>query len=88
MAEGRHSEPLALFSILECPNFHWNVESSKMIITVENQPWYPRWRQAVQRLILARETLRDTEEGTPARMEAEIEYQAALSAYKLIADQV
>ena len=37
---------------------------------------------------LARETLRDTEEGTPARMEAEIEYQAALSAYKLIADQV
>jgi hypothetical protein len=68
--------------------FWIGIESSKMIATVENQPWYPRWRQAVQRLILARETLRDTEEGTPARIEAEIEYQAAWSAYKLIADQV
>jgi len=59
-----------------------------MTTTVENQPWYPRWRQAVQRLILAREMLRDTKEDTPARMEAETEYQAAFSAYKLIADQV
>jgi hypothetical protein len=59
-----------------------------MTITVENQPWYPRWRKAVQRLILAREGLRDTKEGTPARTESEREYASAWSAYKIIADQV
>lgn len=50
-----------------------------MTVTVENQPWYPRWRQAVQRLILARERLRDTKEGMQARTEAEREYEAAWS---------
>ena len=59
-----------------------------MATTVENQPWYPHWRQAVQRLIVAREGLRDTKEGTPAQLEAEREYEAAWSAYKIIADQV
>jgi hypothetical protein len=59
-----------------------------MPATVENQQWYPSWRKAVQRLILARETLRDTKEGTLARTEAELEYQAARSAYRSIADRV
>jgi hypothetical protein len=59
-----------------------------MTKTVENQPWYPKWRKAVQRLILAREALRNTKEGTSAHMEAELEYGAAWSAYKSIADQV
>jgi hypothetical protein len=61
---------------------------SSMATTVENQPWYPQWRQAVQRLILARERLRDTKAGTEARIEAEREYEAAWSGYKIIADQV
>ena len=32
--------------------------------------------------------LRETKEGTPARLKAEREYEAAWSAYKIIADQV
>jgi hypothetical protein len=59
-----------------------------MPLTVENQPWYPKWRKAVQRLMLARETLRKAKEGTSAYAEAELEYGAAWSAYKSIADQV
>jgi hypothetical protein len=59
-----------------------------MAATVENQPWYPHWRQSVQRLILAREMLRDTKEGTRARTEAELEYDEAWSDYKSIADRV
>lgn len=59
-----------------------------MTTTVENQPWYPHWRQAVQRLILAREVLGNTKEGTLARTEPEVECEAAWIAYKLIADQV
>ena len=59
-----------------------------MTTTVENQPWYPLWRQAVQRLILAREVRRNTKEGTLARKKAEVESEAAWIAYKLIADQV
>ena len=59
-----------------------------MAATVENQPWFPKWRKAVQRLILAREALRNAEKGTPAYTEAEVEYRAAWSAYKSIADQV
>jgi hypothetical protein len=38
--------------------------------TVENQPWYEDWRQAVQRLMLAREVLRNAKEGTLAHKEA------------------
>ena len=59
-----------------------------MTVTVEKQPWYPKWRKAVRRLMLAREAFRNTKEGTPAYTEAEIEYGAAWSAYKSIADQV
>jgi hypothetical protein len=56
--------------------------------TVENQPWYEARRQAVQRLMLAREVLRNAEEGTLAHQEAERECEAAWVAYKLIADQL
>jgi hypothetical protein len=59
-----------------------------MTVTVENQPWYPKWRKAVQRLMLAREALRNAKEGTSAYSKAESEYGAAWSAYKSIADQV
>jgi hypothetical protein len=59
-----------------------------MTVTVENQPWYEDWRQAVQRLMLARERLHETKEGTQARTEAEREYESAWSAYKIIADQI
>jgi hypothetical protein len=67
------------------PRQHQPISMTK---TVENQPWYPKWRKAVQRLILAREALRNTKEGSSAHMEAELEYGAAWSAYKSIADQV
>jgi hypothetical protein len=56
--------------------------------TLENQPWYEDWRQAVQRLMLAREVLRNAKEGTLAHKEAEHECEAAWVAYKLIADQL
>jgi hypothetical protein len=46
-------------------------------VTVENQPWFPKWRKAVQRLMLAREALRDAKKGTSAYTKAEIEYGAA-----------
>ena len=53
----------------------------------EDQPWYPSWREAVERVIAARKVLDDTKEGTPEREAAEREHHAARAAYMLIAKQ-
>jgi len=55
---------------------------------VEDQPWYPDWHQAINHAIATREA-RDSEKlGTPAWEAADVEYQTALTAYRLIATQI
>lgn len=55
---------------------------------VEDQPWYPRWREAVERVIKAREA-RDVETpGTRAWEAADAEYQGTLAVYRVIAGQI
>jgi hypothetical protein len=57
-------------------------------IPVEEQPWYPAWRKAVERLIAAKEALNDTKPDMPERKAAEAEVRAAQSAYRLIASKI
>ena len=52
---------------------------------VEEQPWYPRWRAAVEHLIAVREKRDATPAGTPERAAADEELSAAQSAYELVA---
>jgi hypothetical protein len=50
----------------------------------EDQPEYPAWREAAERVIAA--LLDSTKEGTPERAAAEREHQAAYRVYMLIAN--
>lgn len=58
-----------------------------MLPPVEDRPWYPAWRKAVERVIAARRALDGTAEDAPEREAAERELQAARSAYMLIANR-
>jgi hypothetical protein len=52
----------------------------------EDNPNYPIWRQAAERVIAARSALDRTMMGTPERKAPEREHQAAHAAYMLTAD--
>jgi hypothetical protein len=54
----------------------------------EDDPNYPVWRKAVERVIAARKTLDRAEIGTPEREAARQEHRAAHAAYMLIAQQI
>jgi hypothetical protein len=56
--------------------------------TTEDDPNYPAWRKAVERVIAARKALDGTEIDTPERKAAQQEHQAAHAAYMLIAQQM
>ena len=55
---------------------------------VEDQPWYPRWRIAVDRVIATREGRDNYQLGTPQWEAADAEYQQAVIAYRAIASQI
>ena len=54
----------------------------------EDDPNYPIWQEAVERVIAARKALDKTIKGTRERAAAEQEHQAARAAYMLIAQQL
>jgi hypothetical protein len=56
--------------------------------TTKDDPNYPAWRKAVERVIAARKALDGTEIDTPERRAAQQEHQAAHAAYMLIAQQM
>jgi hypothetical protein len=53
----------------------------------EDQPWYPRWHQAVERVVSAQMALDSTKPG-PDRKVAEQEYQAALAVFRALAEEI
>jgi hypothetical protein len=53
----------------------------------ENQPWYPEWREAVQRVVAALAARENTKPGTPEREASDREYEAALAAFRLAAEK-
>jgi hypothetical protein len=59
-----------------------------MLMPDEDNPNYPIWRTAAERVIAARNALDRTMIGTPERKAAEQEHQAAHAAYMLIAQQM
>jgi hypothetical protein len=54
----------------------------------EDQPWYREWRKALDRVISASMERDRTVAGTPEREAAQRECDAALAAFKKIANQV
>ena len=54
----------------------------------EGQPWYQEWRAALERVIAASMARDATMVGTPDRQSAEQEYDAAMAAYRDIANRL
>jgi hypothetical protein len=62
--------------------------SRQAMIEPDDQPWYREWRQALERVIAAQMMLDATKPGTPQRQTADQEYEAAIAAFRAIANQV
>jgi hypothetical protein len=56
--------------------------------SVEDQPWYPEWRAALERVISALVARDATIVGTPQRRAAQQEYDAAMAAFREIANRL
>jgi hypothetical protein len=53
----------------------------------EDQPWYAEWKQIIDRVVAARMALDATNADTPERDTANREYEAALAAFRLLAEK-
>jgi hypothetical protein len=51
----------------------------------EDQPWYPKWKEAVERVVEAQMARDGTQPGTPEREAADRDYEAAFAAFRSIA---
>ena len=54
----------------------------------EDQPWYPRWKEAVERVVEAQMARDGAKPGTPESEAADREYEAAFAAFRSIAAQI
>ena len=54
----------------------------------EDQPWYPQWRAALDRVIAASMAVDATMVGTPERLAANQEHDDALAAFRKIANEI
>jgi hypothetical protein len=55
---------------------------------VEMQPWFPRWKESIERVIAAREARDQEQPGSPAWEAADTEYWIALAAHRVVASQI
>jgi hypothetical protein len=53
----------------------------------EDQSWYPEWKKTIDRVVAARMALDATQPGTLERETADREYEAALAAFRLVAEK-
>ena len=53
----------------------------------EDQPWYPEWKKTVDRVVAARMALDATRPDMPEWEAVEREYEAALAAFRLVAEK-
>ena len=53
----------------------------------EDQPWYSEWKKTTDRVIAALMARDSTKQGTPEREAADREYEAAIVAFRLLAEQ-
>ena len=54
----------------------------------EDQPWYPKWREALERVIAAQMKRDSSRVGTPGREEADREYDAAMALFRAVASEI
>jgi hypothetical protein len=54
----------------------------------EDQPWYPEWKKAIDRVVAARMALDGTKPNTSEGEAASSEYNDALIAFRSIADRL
>jgi hypothetical protein len=57
-------------------------------LNIEDQPWHREWREALERVIAAQMTRDATKAGTPERQTADRECEAAMSAFREIANRI
>jgi hypothetical protein len=53
----------------------------------EDQPWYPEWKKTIDRVIAALMARDSVKPGTPQREAADLEYEAAIAAFRAQAEQ-
>jgi hypothetical protein len=53
----------------------------------EDQSWYPEWKKTIDRVVVARMALDATKPDAREREAAEREYEAALVAFRLVAEK-
>jgi hypothetical protein len=54
----------------------------------EDQPWYPQWRKALEKVMVAQMARDSASPGTPEREAIDREYEAAIASFCSIANQV
>jgi hypothetical protein len=54
----------------------------------EDQPWYPKWREALERVITVQMTRDSSRAGTPEREEADREYDTAMVLFRAAASEI
>ena len=54
----------------------------------EDQPWYPKWREALERVIAAQMKRDSSRAGTPEREEAERESDTAMALFRAVASEI
>ena len=54
----------------------------------EDQPWYPKWREALERAVVAQMKRDSSRAGTPEREEADREYDTAMALFRAVAREI
>ena len=82
---------LGLMPRIATPN--WNELNARrfdlrMANPPEDQPWYPKWREALERVIVAQMKRDSRRAGTPEREEADREYYTAMALFRAVAREI
>ena len=81
---------LRLMPRIATPN--WNKLNARrfdlrMANRPEDQPWYTKWREALEMVIVA-QIKHDSRAGTPEREEADREYNTAMALFRAVAREI
>jgi hypothetical protein len=60
----------------------------RMASRPEDQPWYPKWHEALERVIAAQMKRDSSRAGTPEREEADREYDTAMALFRAVAREI
>jgi hypothetical protein len=60
----------------------------RMASRPEDQPWYPKWHEALERVIAAQMKRDSSQAGTPEREEADRDHDTAMALFRAVAREI